>query len=156
MPTITTSIKEESEIRYFAKKTGLSVESINMLYRNYEDESFSCENEALDFLIKYDYIYGFNNPCEIPFFKYLHEAICHPNIKLNTTDKELREKLDYYIDDYYIKQCSDIISVGEFYLYMLNKRINHLVKDVIWNDRKVQRKVKEELRKKPLPSETAK
>ena len=68
----------------------------------------------------------------------------------------LREKLDYYIDDYYIKQCSDIISVGEFYLYMLNKRINHLVKDVIWNDRKVQRKVKEELRKKTLPSETAK
>ena len=75
IPTTTTSTNEKSEQKYFSEKTGLSIESINTLYRNYEDESLSCENEALDFLIKCDYIYGFNDPCEISFLVIFYQLV---------------------------------------------------------------------------------
>ncbi len=158
MPAITTSLNERSEQKYFSEKVGLSVEAIDLLYENYKDDALSCENEALDYLIRHDFAYAcdLNAPEKFSVLRYLYEAICHPDIKINSNDKELREKLNYYIDEYYLEQRSLKIPVGEFYLQMVNNRINHIVKNLIWKDRKIQRKVKDELRKKPLPSKTAK
>ena len=141
--------------QFFSDKTGLSISAINKLYNYKRWKTHDKDLTALNFLIGYNDFTDDNNT----LLRYLYDAIYHRPRKIDITDKK---NSTYYNDNYFFLEPylteGMFVPMSDVYLMLFYKKIEHIVKNKIWDLNDVQEtteklleqknEVKEERKKK--------